>query len=150
MPTLSMQHSVINVSPHTVHCAADQRIYIYTKVTATSFVFTKSVFWLRKPETVRETTPEILLAEWWTTFAWGLHSTEFYVRWTMYIIEWLHFALLKKKYEFGCFAQLIVKRAVSRDFLDFFSHESNPSGSLMSSLNWFCRKISFDTDIFKL
>ena len=34
-----------------------QRICINTEVTATSFVFTESVFCLRKPETIEKTTP---------------------------------------------------------------------------------------------
>ena len=41
-----------------------QRIYMYTERTVPPIVFTKSVFCLRKPEAVRKTTPELLLAEW--------------------------------------------------------------------------------------
>ena len=36
-----------------------------------------------------------------------------------------------------------LKEAVSRDFLHIFFHESNPSGSLINCLKWFCKKISF-------
>ena len=40
----------------------NQRIYIYTEGTAPPFVFTTSVFCLRKPESVRKTTTELLAA----------------------------------------------------------------------------------------
>ena len=43
---------------------------------------------------------------------------------------------------------MIVKEAVSPDFLQFFfPHESNPFGSLINSLKWFCWKIRFREDI---
>ena len=38
-----------------------------------------------------------------------------------------------------------LKGAVSRDLLEFF-HESNPPGSLINRLKWFCRKIRFRED----
>ena len=36
---------------------------------------------------------------------------------------------------------IIFKGAVSRDFKNFFFHESNPSGPLINSLKWFFLKI---------
>ena len=80
-----------------------QRIYIYKERTASPFVFTTSVFCLSKPEAERKTTPELLLVEWWTIFAWGLQCTEFYVRCILLGGSISHF---KKIYEFACFAQL--------------------------------------------
>ena len=53
-----------------------KNIYIYKEETAALVVFTTSVFCLRKPEAIRKTTRELLLAEWWTIFAWvmwGVH-----------------------------------------------------------------------------
>ena len=41
------------------------------------------------------------------------------------------------------------KEAVSRDFLHFLVHESNPSGPLMNILKLFCEKIRFREDIRK-
>ena len=41
-----------------------QRIFMYKELTAAPFVVTTSVFCCRKPEAVRKTTPEPLLAEW--------------------------------------------------------------------------------------
>ena len=50
-----------------VHACLDithQRIFMYKELTVALFVITTSVFCCRKPEAIRKTTPEPLLAEW--------------------------------------------------------------------------------------
>ena len=42
----------------------NQRIFMDKELTVAPFVITKSVFCCRKPEAIRKTTPEPLLAEW--------------------------------------------------------------------------------------
>ena len=42
----------------------NQRIFMDKELTVAPFVITTSVFCCRKPETIRKTTPEPLLAEW--------------------------------------------------------------------------------------
>ena len=62
---------------------SSQRIFIYKELTAAPFVVTTSVYCCRKPEAIRKTMPEPLLAEWWTIFVWGLDCTQFCVRCTL-------------------------------------------------------------------
>ena len=48
--------------PQDIWVKLTKRIYINTEVTATSYVFNKSVFCLRKPEAKEKTTPKLLSA----------------------------------------------------------------------------------------
>ena len=48
--------------PQDIWVKLTKRIYINTEVTATSYVFNKSVFCLRKPEAIEKTTPKLLSA----------------------------------------------------------------------------------------
>ena len=58
------------VNPPTTHhsprpaMGGVQRIFMHKELTAAPFVVTTSVFCCRKPEAIRKTTPEPLLAEW--------------------------------------------------------------------------------------
>ena len=81
----------------------NQRIFMYKELTAAPFVVSTSVFCCRKPEAIRKTTPEPLLAEWWTIL-YGVYTAQSVVWGVHYRVSPFH--TLKKNYVFACFAQL--------------------------------------------
>ena len=69
-----------------------QRICINTEVTATSFVFSKSVFCLRKPEAIENDTAPVGRIG----IYWRIGFTMYIVICEVYIIGWVHFGYVNR------------------------------------------------------